>query len=151
MIIFEIYSNIPHIPASTVTLYFEEFLIGASSRCDLKLPRSSGSSTILKAQQTEKGLIVKGHNQDYFWVDGKKVQGSKLISPKQLIKVGETTFTIRENHFDKVNSTIDIAEQYERFTEGKSEYMPILEAIEKEILYADNGLITPKPDTDLDL
>ncbi len=151
MIIFEIFSNTPHVPSWTVTLYFEEFLIGALARCDLKLPKSTGVSTILKAKQTEKGLVIKGHNQEYFWVDGKKVQGNKLVLPKQLIKVGETTFTIKENHFDKVNRTLDIADQYERFAEEKSEYMPILEAMEKEILYADGGLITPKPDSEIDL
>lgn len=151
MIVFEIYSNTPQIPPSTVTLYFEEFLIGASNRCDLKLPQSTDALTLLKARQTEKGLIVKGHNQDVFWVDGKKVQGSKLIAPKQIVKIGNTSFTIKENHYDKVNQSLDIASQYEQFAEQKSEYMPILEAIEKEILYADNGLITPKPDSELDL
>lgn len=151
MIIFEIYSSIPQVPARTVTLHFEEFLIGTSSHCDLKLPLHTATSTILKAKQTEKGLILKCSSQDTFWVDGKKVQGSKLILPKQVIKLGETTFSIKENHFDKVNRTLDIADQYERFSEEKSDYLQVLEAIEKEILYSDDIPLTPKMSNDLDL
>lgn len=151
MIIFEIYSPIAQIPPRTVTLYFEEFLIGARSHCDLKLPPSTSISTILKAKQTPKGLIIKGSTQDTFWVDGKKIQGSKLILPKQIIKLGETTFSIKENHPDHINSSFDIGDQYERFTKEKSEYMPILEAIEKEILYADDVPMSPKIESDIDL
>ncbi len=151
MITFEIYSSIPKLPSWEVTLYFEEFLIGALAKCDLKLPRSTGVSTILKAKQTDKGLIIKGHDQEVFWVDGKKIQGSKLVLPKQRIKLGNTLFIIKENRFDQVNRVFDISDQYDRFGEEKNEYLPILEAIEKEILYAEDGLISPKPDSDLNL
>jgi len=105
---------------------------------------STAVSTILKAIQTEKGLIIKGNKQDTFWVDGKKIQGSKLILPKQIIKLGETIFSIKEHNPDHINSTFDIGDQYERFSQEKSEYMPILEAIEKEIIYANDVPILPK-------
>ena len=151
MIIFEIYSNIPQIPSQEVTLYFSEFLIGAQTNCDLRLPRSCATSMILKAKQTDKGLIIRGGSSDIFFVDGKKIQGSKLVLPKQIIKLGETSFIIKENNYDRVNHVLDIGTQYEKFGEEKSEYFPILEAIEKEILYAEEGLKSPKVNSDLDL
>ncbi len=151
MITFEIYSDYPQIPSQEVTLFFAEFLIGAPAQCDLRLPRSAGTALILKGKQTEKGLIIKGNDNDIFWVDGKKIQGSKLVLPKQIIKVGETSFTIKENHFEKVNHVLDIGQQYDRFGEEKSEYLSIIEAMEKEILYSDDQLISPKINSDLDL
>jgi len=151
MIVFEIYSSITQIPPRRVTLYFEEFLIGMDAQCDLRLPASTGISTRLKGKQTEAGLIIKGNIEDTFWVDGKKIKGSKLILPKQIIKLGETTFSLKENHTDQINHTLDIGKQYERFSQEKSEYMPILEAIEKEILYANDIPISPKEDLDENL
>lgn len=148
MITFEIYSHLEHVPSCEVTLYFKEFLIGAPSLCDLKLPKSTGVDTILKAVQTDKGLIIKGHDQQPFWVEGKKIQGSKLVLPKQTIKVGETNFYIKENHYASVNHTLDIGDQYDRFGEEKHEYMPILEAIEKEIIYAEDDVLSPLPTND---
>ena len=144
MIRFTVFSNDPQIPSDTVTLYFEEFLIGENSKCDLRLPDSTHSPTIIKVKAIETGLMLTSKESDHFWIEGKKVSGTKKVTLKQHIKVGETTIELSEYIFASVNKSLDISGQYEKFTTEKDEYTPVLEGLEKEVLYAEDHPITPK-------
>jgi hypothetical protein len=151
MIIFEIFSDIPQVPNKEVTLYFEDFLIGSFKKCDLLLPKTSNSSVILKAKHTEKGLVLRSKGKDLFWLDGKKIQGSKLVQIGQMIQLGNCSFKIKDRDYSKVNRNADIEYQYEKFNLEKGQYHSILESIEKEILYADNNPLPPSSTTELNV
>lgn len=144
MISFILLSNDPQIPQETLTIYFEEFFIGVDRECEILLPSSAQTKTMIRARAKESGLILQSSENDDFWIEGKKICGTKKVEIDQHIKIGEAILQLKEYDYSRIQKSLDISKQFKNFAKNKEEYSPILEALKKEVLCAEDFPISPK-------
>lgn len=143
MVTFEISSQTNNIPSYHVTLYHPEFLIGFSSGHQLKLGDKKDHSS-LRATVTSKGIFLELLKSSHFFINGKKVEKNRLAFVGDTITLDDTSFKIVEFDFQKIAKVLNIQELRERFINDHEDLAPILNALEKEMIYASDNLANAK-------
>lgn len=139
MINFEIYFD--EISGSVEqTLYFREILVGTTKSSHIRIKGSDLPSICLKLSCSSNGILVEGSPDLPFFVNGKKVIGSKIINIGDKLKVGESLIRLKEFNFDQSFAPLNLEQLYDNFHEKNEEYDTILSAIEKELILADDGV-----------
>lgn len=122
------------------TLYFREILVGTNRSNHLRVQGEDLPSLCLKLSCSEQGILAEGKPDLPFFVNGKKVLGSKVIKTGDNLKIGQSLIKVK--NFDFVNSfaPLNLEELYDKFHEQNEEYDMILSAIEKELILSDDGV-----------
>ena len=144
MIKFEIYSDLSNIPPMPVSIYYPAFLIGNSSRCHLKLNSASKNFPCLKCELREGKVFFETTNNQAFFINGKKVLGLASIQIGDLIKLENISFKVLEVDHSDTGNSLDHELLYDEFYREKEEYESVLSAIEKELIYSTDELVTGK-------
>lgn len=122
------------------TLYFREILVGTNRSNHIRIKGGELPSLCLKLSCSEQGILAEGKSDLPFFVNGKKVLGSKIIKVGDRLKVGESLINITEFNFQKSFAPLNLEELYDKFHEQNEEYDMILSAIEKELILSDDGV-----------
>jgi hypothetical protein len=144
MIKFEIYSKTEAIPPSPVSIFYTSFLIGNSSKCHLKVKSNSKDFPLLRCETNEDKITLETTNHHPFFLNGKKVLGLATIQINDIIKLEEVAIKIIELQLDSPCVELNHEKLYDDFYSNKDEYESILSAIEKELIYGTDDLISEK-------
>ncbi len=147
MIKFEVYSTFKDIPPYPISIYFQSFLIGNSSKCHIKIYSKSQNFPCLKCDLQETKVTLQTTNDQVFFLNGKKVLGLATIVVGDLIKLENQSLRVLEIDQSSPNRELDHSALYDDFFQRKEEFEPILKSIEKELIYSTDELISTSTST----
>ncbi len=139
MVTFEIYFHESSSPLEQ-SLYFRDILIGTSRSSHIRVKGEDLPRLCLRLSSSPRGILVEGIKDLAFFINGKKVIGSKVIKLGDNLKVGESLIKLKEYNYDSSFAPLNLEELYDKFHSEKEEYDTILSAIEKELILADDGV-----------
>lgn len=138
MLVFHIQSTDSTIEDEKVIFYFQDLLIGNSRKSHIKVPSVKRDTEILKITHQEEGVLVESLDSYPYFVNGKKVIGTKILKLEETLQANEFLITLKEADFTKANQMINLHDRYEFFHQNHDEYSTVITALERELILADD-------------
>jgi pSer/pThr/pTyr-binding forkhead associated (FHA) protein len=113
--------------------YFPKFFIGRSKKCHFYLKDSYLEGIHMMVECRQGGVQIKNVNALFYYINGKKIVGERLIQVGDIIEIGQTSVKLTVYSASTMNWPIKLEEKYDRFYEEASEYIELLEAVENEL------------------
>lgn len=119
---------------------FDSITIGSRKKCDIYIKDQLIKKLILQLDVKDKSVVIKNNDSDLFYfVNGKKISGSKLIKIGDHIKLGETQFTIEECKETWPQEQDDLTNFLQELYTKEPNYKRLYDILEKEIIIATKG------------
>jgi len=114
--------------------------IGLSIDCDLYLRDKKISKFHLVLHSLPEGVAITTLNlNDFYLSNGKKISGKKIHQIGDIITIGDSEFSLAE-HQHLPNSKESLEHYYEDVANNHQDLLPLLEAIEVEIVKLEEAL-----------
>lgn len=139
MVTFEIYFDEYSTPVEQ-SLYFREILVGTGKASHIRVKGDDLPNVCLKLSVSQSGILIEGQPDLAFFVNGKKILGSKVIQAGDQFKVGSSSIKVKEFQYENSFAPLNLEKLYDKFHQESEEYDTILSAIERELIVSDDGV-----------
>ncbi|EQC47059.1 FHA domain protein [Bacteriovorax sp. BSW11_IV] len=119
---------------------FDSITIGSKKRCDIYLKDVEIGKLVLELEVAPNGVIIKNNNSDFFYyVNGKKISGSKLLKNGDHFKIGATQMILESFQKSWSQEREDLDEYLRGVYSKEPNFKRLYEILEREIIIATEG------------
>ena len=138
MIEFQVLNSPDKDAVGTFLFFFEKFTLGRDSKSQFTIDDKQICPAALSFECVESGLFLNNKNQEYFWINGKKVSGKILMKPGDILSLGATEIKLLNYSYQDVLKAFNLYDKVEETEAAHPELEPVLRAIEDELLYLES-------------
>lgn len=125
---------------STFTFEFDSISIGSRKKCDIYIKDQIIGKLILHFEVKGQSAIVRNNDSDlFYYINGKKISGSKLIKIGDHIKIGKTQLILESCTETWLQEKEDITNFLKEVYTKEPQYKRLYDILEKEIIMATQG------------
>ncbi len=138
MLVFHIHSTNTGSSGEKVIFYFQEIVVGNSPQSHIRITSLERDQVAIKIHHHDTGILVESIENYPFFLNGKKIIGTKVLKINDIITIDESSLQLTEANFALSNKTIDLEGTYDTFYTNHQEHETVMTALERELILSDD-------------